>query len=66
MDVVIIILGVLGILSVVGSIFGMWWLLVRTLNNETPEAGGSFGDQLLGERNTRKNRKKRKGSNSTP
>ena len=62
MDVMVIILGVLGILAVVASIFGMWWLLIRTLNgDQTPEAGGSFGDQSLGERNTRQKRKSRKG-----
>jgi len=54
-----VLLGVLAILLVVGSIAGPWWLLMRVLNGDnTPEAGGSFGDQLLGERNTRKERKK--------
>jgi len=54
-----VLLGVLAILLVVGSIAGPWWLLMRVLNGDnTLETGGSFGDQLLGERNTRKERKK--------
>lgn len=37
-----------------------WWLLYRALNgDQEPTAGGSFGDLVLGEKNTRKRRKRR-------
>jgi len=40
-----------------------WWLLRRALNSdEPPTAGGSFGDLALGEKNTR--RRRRRGAHS--
>ena len=42
-------------------VVGPWWLLRRALNgDQEPTAGGSFGDLLLGDKNTR-NRRKRRG-----
>lgn len=36
-----------------------WWLLRRALSSdEPPTAGGSFGDLALGEKNTRRRRRK--------
>lgn len=53
--------GVLMVIFVVVLIAGSWWLLRRALNgDETPEAGGSFGDLLLGDKNTRKTRRKKR------
>jgi hypothetical protein len=38
-----------------------WWLLRRALNaDEEPTAGGSFGDLALGEKNTRRRRRRNK------
>jgi cobalamin biosynthesis Mg chelatase CobN len=38
-----------------------WWALRRALNgDQEPTAGGSFGDLVLGDKNTRKQRKRRK------
>ncbi len=55
--------GVLVLLLAVGFIAGLWWLLNRALNGDhPPETGGSYGDQLLGEWNTRKKRARRRGS----
>jgi len=56
----------LAVVLVVISIVGGWWMLSRVLNgDQTPEAGGSFGDQVLGEKNRRKRRKARKRQKPT-
>jgi hypothetical protein len=52
---------VVAVVLVIVLLVGGWWLLWRALNaDQTPEPGGSFGDLALGEKNTRKARKKQK------
>ncbi len=56
-------LGILEVASFVVVLGGAWWLLRRALNgDQEPTAGGSFGDQLFGDKNTREPRKRRRRS----
>jgi hypothetical protein len=53
--------GVFVVVFVVAIIVGGWWLLRRALNaDQEPTAGGSFGDLVLGDKNTRKKRRGRR------
>ena len=54
--------GVFMVVFVVGVVIGAWWLLRRAFNaDQTPEPFVSFGDLALGEKNARKERKRRHG-----
>ena len=52
---------------VVAVILVAWWALRRALNaDQEPTPGGSFGDLALGEKNTRKQRGRRRRGDPDP
>lgn len=60
-------LGILDVASFVVVLGGAWWLVRRAFNgDQEPTAGGSFRDhQLLGDKNTREPRKRRRRGRRT-
>ncbi len=52
--------GTLTVLVVVLVVAVAWWALRRALNQGDATAGGSFGDLMLGEKNTRKSEKRKR------